>query len=66
MGETEGSEEVPESPEPSSMPSRTFLTVFPMAEPILGRFFGPKITRTMTRMTASSGTPMPRIMRCLQ
>ena len=48
--------------DPSSMPSRTFLTVLPRAEPSLGRFLGPKMISTTTTMMSSSGMPSPRIM----
>ncbi len=41
------------------MPSRMFLTVLPREAPSLGRFLGPKITSTTTRMMRSSGMPSP-------
>ena len=37
------------------------LSDLPIALPSFGRFFGPKINRTTTRMIRSSGVPIPRI-----
>ena len=45
----------------ASIPSRIFLTVEPRDLPSFGRFLGPKIIRTTTRIMMSSGALSPNM-----